>query len=378
MRKTIGNISKKDYLENIKVFNDIEIPDRFSNYTISLDSIFKDVSFATFYKRLIRYQTLLNKSNVSSDKNLITKSSKLKKQQFDYQAIEESIKKMKLKDEKKENRIKYPYSDRHRHKTNLDLVKEKTRKKAKSINKTKNNVLLNADYNPSYDILTKHAYQVSFSKKNFYEFNENFNTIEACCPKKIKKRKFLKIFGNNTISNENDKIKIKDKFLFTSPPEKSKNNKIAANYKKMKNNNRIRDALFDICQKKFSKTQNNLIKTKNLKNNKRKSANYRNNNTYKFSNNQYFINFDKEPDKRNYLEDVIQQRNSNPPIGLYEPKYSFTFDRTVRNVYLNRKKLSDELIKRKILNKAIFSYSIDTDYKVFRELNTIKIDKKHK
>ena len=60
MRKTIGNISKKDYLENIKVFNDIEIPDRFSNYTISLDSIFKDVSFATFYKRLIRYQTLLN------------------------------------------------------------------------------------------------------------------------------------------------------------------------------------------------------------------------------------------------------------------------------------------------------------------------------
>ena len=73
--------------------------------------------------------------------------------------------------------------------------------------------------------------------------------------------------------------------------------------------------------------------------------------------------------QKNYFE-VEANKNKNPPIGAYNPKFDFTFGRVTNNIFLNKKKNSTT--KKAKLKKIMFNYNVPTKYILFHSLNNNK------
>ena len=182
----VDKIYTKDHFENVRIFHDIEKKKKFSTYSLELNRVFGDKSYDTFYKNLIEHKRARGENFIAlfqRPKNM--NDIKKFEEPFNIASFEEALKNMKLKTEKLNYKIKNPYTSRP---PNLSITKAKTQKILQNLKnkklgkKVKNNKKKNiylpevpdvGRYNPSYDVLRKHTYQVSFSISSFSDYNKN-------------------------------------------------------------------------------------------------------------------------------------------------------------------------------------------------------------
>jgi len=182
----VDKVYTEDHFENVRIFHDIEKKKKFSTYSLELNRVFGDKSYDNFYQNLIEHKRARGENFIAlfqRPKNM----NDIKKfdEPFNIATFEVALKNMKLKTDKLNYKIKNPYISRP---PNLSITKAKTQKILKNLrhkklgkkikNLKKKNIYLPevpdvGRYNPSYDVLRKHTYQVSFSTSNFSDYNKN-------------------------------------------------------------------------------------------------------------------------------------------------------------------------------------------------------------
>ena len=263
-------VYSKDNSENLRIFNDIVEPKKnFSNYSVELNRLFGDKTYAAFYKNLIKHKRVKcsNFISIFQKPKKHFAGTKIYDEPFNIANFEEALNNMKLKREKINYRVNNPYISRppincvtkiKTEKLLKKIKKQKLATKYKSNSKLKlhkDNIYLPevpdvGRYNPSYDVLRKHTYQACFSTTNFHDFNKDnkqfndrklfvkINDLYFEEDSKFNKDKIKQISKNaNTINNmsktemnnmnKNNKTKLDKKqnlYLSTSPLFKNRNN----------------------------------------------------------------------------------------------------------------------------------------------------------
>lgn len=397
----INKIYRKDHLENIRIFGDIDQKKKYSLYSIELDRAFGDKSYGKFFQNLRENK----KSKINSFKELFEKEKneannlkRFKERTFNPTEFKQALETMKKKTEQKEYRIKNPYKTRIAKNALLSIKSTKfntlnagdlqNRKRRifnrfkKSNPKKKESKIYLPDvpdlgrYNPSYDVLRKHTYQVCFTTKIFTEYNKENNKMEDRL-----------IWNRNTISNMSNIKNIK----------LNKNNEICSKLKKILKKN------YSFNKSKISKKNksfDDLTENKGLLN--MSYSPFKNNHCLKFENysdrkpitNQIHYKTDKffssyKPNKMptsnicikfnkistaydkqtSYFEKLAHQ-NMSPPLGLYQPNYDAVFGTHTTNVFLNRKEPT--LSKKTKLKKILCSFETPEKYQLFASLNKNK------
>ena len=85
------------------------------------------------------------------------------------------------------------------------------------------------------------------------------------------------------------------------------------------------------------------------------------------------INFDKNSNTPNYIEQAIM-RDQNPPLGFYQPKYNYVFNNLDKNIYIYKKNLSN--LSNSRIQKIFCDYNISKDYQTVPSLNNPDIEKR--
>ena len=394
----INKIYRKDHLENIRIFGDIDQKKKYSLYSIELDRAFGDKSYGKFFQNLRENK----KSKINSFKELFEKEKneannlkRFKERTFNPTEFKQALETMKKKTEQKEYRIKNPYKTRIAKNALLSIKSTKfntlnagdlqNRKRRifnrfkKSNPKKKESKIYLPDvpdlgrYNPSYDVLRKHTYQVCFTTKIFTEYNKENNKMEERL-----------IWNRNTISNMSNIKNIK----------LNKNNEICSKLKKILKKN------YSFSKSKISKKNksfDDLTENKGLLN--MSYSPFKNNHCLKFENysdrkpmiTKYLYRTEKCYDpykspqtpstniciKFNKLStsvnkeisyfDKIAQKNVNPPLGTYKPNYNAIFRNLTTNIYIDKKEPPPS--KKIKLKKIMCSFNTPEKYQLFTSLN---------
>ena len=474
----VDKIYSNDHIENVRIFQDIDHKKKYSNYSHELNRAFGDKSYDNFYKNLIlhkRVRCVNFKSLFQKPKNM--KGMKIYKQPFNAGEFKLALNQMKLKAAKLNYKVKNPYKSRS---TNPSITKVKTQKLLKNIKNKKLGINIkdqNSDikndkiylpevpdvgrYNPSYDVLRKHTYEVSFCNSNFNDFNKegtqmsgrnlfkgldntdyayNFSDLKQIYtdtnPCK-EKSNMSKTFKDNSYFNFNMSqsklIKKKHLYLSTSPfynsstihKEKIKKRKQNMNNFSTVNNDsqilirnngdanlrcpkhnynlNITNTSFSFDDSKLnntgilntsnnSKNNSRSITAINLKKNhclkfdnysKRKpminplnhtSEHFTNpeafNNNYPIRNKNACVEFNKlstSKQKQKCFFEYEANKNKNPPLGLYYPKFEKTFSKLTTDIYLDKKEIP--ITNDRKLKKIMYSFHVPTSYLLFNSLN---------
>ena len=238
-------------------------------------------------------------------------------------------------------------------------------------------------YNPKYEAITKHTFQVVFGRQNFYDFNTDknssldktkrsfriktlnsnstceryFNTFKKTINRAQTQSKMTTLNKKNTTFYKNKQLKY-NKTLTDNLNDSEKKMKVIQNMIQ-KNEDRIVNHLdinnFKInkaklffpkfIKKEENKNKNNKTKhaisnsysTKDKIYNKSKIKNISNELPIK----DYISNLKKNIPKNQKSGKHIKQNmkdNNFSPLGNYEPNYSPIFSRTSSNFFTNRKK----------------------------------------
>ena len=353
MRQTIY---KKDHSENIKIFSDIKCSKGYSNYTTNLDRAFRDQSYSNFYKELINPKRHKCNSFIKlfeRDNSSKVQKYKNSEETFNMDQFAKSLKIMEAKEKEKNEKLKNPFLERLRKKNKL--LKRGYRSHAtKKLKPYFPKVPELGKYNPSYDIITKHSFQVRFGNtepKTSLEKQKTKNFIEDY---KISKK------NKNIITPKKTKIlKIKNKTVTKNFTE-SNNNKY--------NNNSNFNKTFtgtNHCLKFEVYTPRKPLSNKVIYDSGRnfEIPNYYTD-KYIHTNvdfNKLFVN----SRKKSYFDQECERHNY-PPLGLYHPKFESVMNKT-RDVYLNKKEIMSP--KKKELNKIIYSYHVSSKYLIAPTLN---------
>lgn len=482
----IDKIYQKDNYENQQIFHDIEQAKKYSNYSIELNQTFGEKSFDRFYKGLIEHKKARGLNIMSMfQKPKNSTGLKIYDEPFNIIEFKKSLKEMKKRNDKLKYRIKNPYKSRKKTKTNNKTYEAniKTDKKGKKEqkNETKKEQKKEMDsiylpevpdlgrYNPSYEVLDKHIYQVSISKQDYYTFNKegikhnerkifndhtkidyNYNdqlmTFDNLNNNKKGKIKQISINLINNMSktfnkneenhkNKNDINKnISNHFntsssifnsinMQTTPTSnltKSKYQNFDINKSTLNNNKNINNSytmtdsqilirtngdIHERCPKhlntlyntnsslSFDESSNNIdsFNTSNIKNNhclkfdvysKRKPITKKFNyiyeeflepevfnSVYPAKNKNICIEFNKlstGKEKQKCFFEVEANKNKNPPLGTYFPKYDHAFKKIV-DVYINKQ--CPPMNNKRKLRKISVRYNVPSKYLLFSSLN---------
>ena len=428
----VDKIYSKDHLENVRTFQDIKNGKNFSPYSIQLNRVFGDKSYDTFYKNLIEHKRATGGNFLSLfEKPKKVSEMKVYDEPFNKEKFEDALKAMKVKSNELNYRIKNPYSSRP---VNNSITKIKTQTLLKNISnkklgkkivnlKGKKNIYLPGvpdvgRYNPSYDVLRKHTYQVLFSTNNFTDFNSK-------TPKQINNNSHIipKIIENNTNLNESIKTSKKNRLYVNTSPRthkrmkqqdgKRKNNEsLTTNFSQivLRNNGDTNSRCYKHINSLYNtNTSLSLEDSKlnnsssinnsnfnstvvNLKNNhclkfdnysqRKPMVNKLNYTTENFTNPDAFnlnypirnqnacVEFNKlstGKEKQKCIFEVEANKNKNPPLGIYYPRFDSTFNKLTTNIFLDKKIPS--ITNEKRLKKIILSYNVPSHYLLFNSLN---------
>ena len=479
----IDKIYQKDNYENQQIFHDIEQAKKYSNYSIELNQTFGEKSYEKFYKNLIEHKKARGLNFMSmfqKPKNMT--GLKIYEEPFNITEFKKSLKEMKKKNDYLNYRIKNPYKSRPKFKSSSkNQIEEEKKKEIKQIQKKEKekeneNVYLPdvpeiGRYNPTYNVLDKHIYQVAFSQQDFYNFNKtgvkrnerkifndytktdyNYNSKSKTLDKKAKNKKgkikyisldlinnMSKTFNKNAINETNNDINknISNHYNTSSSLHNSINiqdsnhsnkiintstnletNKSSFNSNNNYNNTdsqiiiRTNGDIHERCPKHISNTLYNSNQSLSLDdslnnldsfnyNNSNLSPNSKNNHCLKFEvyskrkpitkkfnyiyedfmnpevfnsvypvkNQNICIEFNKlstAKEKQKSVFEVEANKNKNPPLGTYFPKYDHGFKKIV-DIYIN-KKCPPNNNKRK-LRQIAFKYNVPSEYLLFYALN---------
>jgi hypothetical protein len=400
----------EDKKQNIDLFSDINDTHKFSKYSNQLNKIFASYSYSKFFNTLTKCKTkkpITLKEKINEWLNLSNYSDKIGPEDFNMDKFRTKLKEMELKEllsiekRKKNNN------------TTRKIISQFTKNKILKIkNKTKllQNPCLGV-YNPSYESIGKHTYQVSFGKKTKSNdkknnsYNGRAKTINPYMEDNNKKqiRKIHRLccqMKYNYMINENDleDKKIEDNNDEVKEHNINKLNKKEKKYKKQFNNNE--ELLFFPKLRKHKRNKSNnennffnintSIPMKNtLYNNTADKINFNPNNksnkairdNQNISNIKGMVKFDKISSNRNirgYFEELAK-KNQSPPVGLYHPTYSSIFRRTT-NVFIKKRNNVKQFktIKKYLLNKIITNYNQTEKLELFDTLNKTNIHNKDK
>ena len=498
----IDKIYRKDNYENQQIFHDIEQAKKYSNYSVELNQTFGEKSYEKFYKNLIEHKKARGLNFMSmfeKPKNMT--GLKIYDEPFNIIEFKKSLKQMKKKHDNVNYRIKNPYKTRPKFKSltnekteeinKKSVKKEKEKEKEKKQNQIKKeneNIYLPdvpelGRYNPSYEVLDKHIYQVTFSKQDFNNFNKNdinhnqrnifnehtkidynFNDTPINLKNKVKYQKgkikhisldlinnMSKTFNKNAnYQKKNDINKnISNHYNTSSSLFNSINmqtnhhsnlktnistnieiNKSALNNNNNNNHNhnhnqnmtdsqiviRTNGDIHDRCPKHLSTLYNpNLSLSLDDSLNNLDSFNYSNTNTninshsknnhclkfetyskrkpitrkfnyiyedfmnpevfnsvYPVKNQNICIEFNKlstGKDKQKCFFEIEANKNKNPPLGTYFPKYDHGFKKIV-DVYINKQ--CPPITNKRKLRKIAVRYEVPSQYLLFNALNKNK------
>ena len=428
----VDKIYSKDHLENVRTFQDIKNGKNFSPYSIQLNRVFGDKSYDTIYKNLIEHKRATGGNFWSLfEKPKKVSEMKVYDEPFNKEKFEEALKAMKIKSNELNYRIKNPYASRP---LNNSITKVKTQKLLKNISnkklgkkivnlKGKKNIYLPevpdvGRYNPSYDVLRKHTYQVLFSTNNFTDYNSKTT-------KQINNNSHIipKIIENNTNLNESIKMSKKNRLYVNTSPRTHKRMKQQDGKRKNNESETTNFSQIEIrnngdansrCHKHINSLYNtnsslSLEDSKlnnsssinnsnfnstvvNLKNNhclkfdnysQRKpmvnklnytSENFTNpdafNLNYPIRNKNACVEFNKlstGKEKQKCIFEVEANKNKNPPLGIYYPRFDSTFSKLTTNIFLDKK--IPPITNEKRLKKIILSYKVPSHYLLFNSLN---------
>lgn len=394
------NIYKKDHIENIKMFLDVKKRKDYSIYSGNLNRAFGDKSYNMFYKNLTENKTVSN----YDFKKLFEKDEKEEKglkridESFDTKKFEVALKKMKQKNDLYNEKLRNPYFERM--KKNKDYLIKKELENSifrgnKSIKPYFPNVPEVGRYNPDYDILDKHVYEVNFSQPSYYkkdkdnilnkslsnekdqneENNKNYTGNDSfrgtkeykgsISERKRGKRLVLKSDVYDHIKNMSN-INLTDKLTknisqVTSNEEKG--NKTDRTFDKKNSPSNKKD--INHCLKFESYTARKPLNKKIIYNTEinQELPNYYTP-TYIHGN----VDFNKvsSNNKIKSYFDEISTKNKNPPLGLYEPKFNTIMTKT-RDIYLTKK---DPPPPKQIeIKKIIYRYDVIRHYRIAPLLN---------
>lgn len=428
------NISLNDHLENIRIFKDIKKNKYYSPFSIKINGILGEKTFDSFQKNLIAnkkakigdFRSLFEKPKKFNEL-------KIYEEPFNINIFKKSLKDMQKKKDELSYKIRNPYKIRKKLQSTTSLKTEKLlrlikKNKLKKELKKKSIYLPSIPevgrYNPDYDMIRKHSYEPSFCTETFDNFNKSGINHNERNIFNIKSN--VRINQNN--NNKNKEIKYisydmahdnknndnKNEYLNTSPtlaPRGEQVNNISTNESNLIRNNgdpklRCKKHLNNIFyqNKSLSFEESKLNKSANnnssinysifeSKDNhclsfdvysKRKPFVRKMSYTTEFFSNpeSYHKNYKKNnacvefnkistsKEKKLCYFEVQANRNNNPPLGLYHPKFETTFNKTINNIFLNKN--WSKFDNKKKLKKIIFRYNVPTKYLLFQTLNEKK------
>lgn len=385
-------VFNKDHSENVQIFSDIERKNNFSNYSSELNYVFGDKSYFKFYQNLVVNKKVKAKSFIKAFEKPPVKKYSLRKidRQFDPKEFQKTIKNMETKINEWKNKQKNPVK---LNQFNSILYLKKQMKKEKQNDSLVTDTAYLPEvpdvgrYNPEYNVVRKHIYQASFSTENFFDYNKerkkgknnkyknsNFrNFINLCsCPTAPK-------FYRNKPYNQ---LKKPQSFL------SKRNSKLS-----IRNNGDINSR----CSKNFKNKSGNIVLSTNNINNFDSNSKYNANHCLRFetysprkpwwvreiyesgenakipnlfhsNSSKVCIEFDKicSNTKVSFIDEIVN-KNNNPPIGLYNPKYNTVQNRVLSNVLLDKKlPPSKKHIK---LKEVIHSFDVPPNYQIITALN---------
>lgn len=378
-------VYKKDHFENIKMFHDVEHPLEYSSYSIDLNRYFGDRSYPKFYQSLIEHKKFatdyFRKLFEKENKN---KGLRLYEESFDINKFKKSLKKLEIKESLYNKKLKNPYFERLSNSKKF-LITEYGKKKPKIIKPYCPEVPEVGRYSPSYDVINKHVYEVSFSKTGMNDSSKDIQNINNMEGKKYFNN-LIKQFPDNKKNDLLEKIKNKKYFtpINTSPNKRqiSLNDLYDKSDKKNKLVMKIKDGekMKDIYRKTndaLNKFKNNhCLKFENYISRKSsiRKIPYNTENNVELPN--YYtekyikgnIDFEKISSNKNiksYFEE-ISKKIKNPPLGLYQPKYSSVMDK-IRDIYFTKKALPSS--RQRKLKNIIYSYDVPYHYLIAPSLN---------
>ena len=401
---------REDRKQNINLLNDLSETKKYSKYSKELNKIFSFYSYKKFLnglKRLEEKKVISNKDTIESLFNSSNPTKLKKYKEFDIEKFKLNLKKMKLKELAVLTKKKKYYD---KILLNRKLLLDSTKNRLLKIkNKEKLfEVPGIGKYNPKYDAISKHTFQVVFERQNYYDFN-NLNTDKNSSSLDKTKSSF-RVKTINTNSTCERYFKTFEKTINRAQTQSkmttfNKSNDTFSGNKKLKYNKTLTDNFNDsekqirtiqnMIQKNEEKFGNNLdinnfnVNKKKLffqkfkKKNEKKinKTNYIISNSYstkdkiynnaknrkKNIKNELYIknnisNLKKNITKNKKNEITNKQapkNNNNSPLGIYEPNYSPIFSRTSSNFLSNRKKNN---IKMKLFINS-FNYNKNEDGK---------------
>ena len=379
---------REDRKQNINLFNDLSDTQNFSKYSKELNKVFSFYSYKKFLKGLKG----LEEKKIISNKDTLegvfnsSNSTKIKKyKEFDIEKFKLNLKKMKIKELALHTKKKQYYDNIL---LNRKLLLNSTKNRLLKIkNKEKLfEVPGIGKYNPKYDAISKHTFQVVFERQNYYDFN-NINTDKNSSLDKTKSSFRVKTVNANstceryfkTFQKTINRVQTQSKMITLN-----KNKDTISKNKKLKYNKTLTDNFSDsetqmktiqnMVQKNKDKVDNNLdLNNFNVNKKKLFFPKFKKKNESKINRTNYIIsNSYSKKDKiynnakiRNKnisnelsIKDIISnlkknitknknngipnkqnaKNNNNSPLGIYEPNYSPIFSRTSSNFLTRRKK----------------------------------------
>ncbi len=257
-------------------------------------------------------------------------------------------------------------------KENINNFKHKIIIKSNNLFNKSNNMRINNHFSLK-KIITDNTKAIPNNKKiyqlnNIQSYNTNNDNINE---NKYEKKYNIKIINknknNNNISKISDTNISNNSFSNTSPKKTNNNssieldknsslNKSIKSKTKSDNNHSLRFETYT-SRKPLSRTiiYNTDIRTE--------LPNYY---TSKYIKNN--IDFNRNKSTMSYLEQYIS-RDQNPPLGFYEPRYNYVFNNIDKNVYINKKSLSN--LSQNRIKKIFCNYNMSKEYQTVPSLNKI-------
>ena len=411
-----NNALEEDKKENINLFSDIIDQKKLSKYSNQLNKVFSNYSYSNFIKDLTKInkekKQMTFKDQINQWLNLTNFSTKFHLDIFNIKDFKLKLKEIEQKNLLSLEKRKNKYIDKRYYKRKL--LSQLTANKILKI-KNKNQLLQKpciGVYNPQYDSIGKHCFQVIFAKKNFDDFNKDNNLEKTRSYFDIKSKTIysnrkvdkqlkdfeksinktdtqIKSFKKNKTNSNHKRIKVKNvnNLNINNVQKKKINLNIILNRNKVKNNitkifNINEDLLFfpKLKRKKRNKNNNeNLLLNSNntFKNTFYRSTLNNNNNTnltirdsssiFKIKG---YVDFDKSSKKIICYFDEIAKQKKSPSVGTYHPCYSSIYERTTNIFFPIKKSLKKEKsVNKKLINKVIRNYNQTIQYELFDSLN---------
>jgi hypothetical protein len=354
-------IYRRDHSENIKLFKDIKSKEKYSGYALELNRIFGQRCYDHFYKNLfINRRIHANNFKKMFEKPIKKGGLKIIQEPFNINEFNTCIKKMELKKQQYEYKIKHPHILKS---SPYQKSKELAEKKSKILGKKINlpDIPDIGRYNPNYEAINTHSYLPSFSSldyENFKKFKKNSYAHDNNSDKKINietdyKLKRYKSLKNNRFNNDifnkntefNDSQSNISQYLSTS------------SFGDEKNNHCLKFDSYSPRKPLINKVMYTTELSDKNKKNKRFSRNLKG-----------VIDFNKASNS-NYgtYFDIIARNINNPPLGMYQPKYDCIEEKT-RNIYLGKKEPSSQKLAK--LKKILCNFNISLEYKLNPSLNS--------